>query len=540
MQSDWRWCSKCQGLAYSRLQPSVCPAGGSHDHSQSANYTLPIDDPSARGQPDWRWCRKCQGLAFSLMQPSVCPAGGSHDHSQSANYTLAIDDPSAPGQSDWRWCRKCQGLAFSLNQPSVCPAGRSHDHSGSGNYTLAFESAANSEGGFAKPYSIIKPASGEPASPEAASAPTTSWTTQDVIDPRIDVEAQYSLMRMFESGGDDAVDASAILSAIKSEILAGTYQQNQKKPALRAQKLGIGWWELFKGQPTERLAFCWKEPVESPPMIVMRKDVKSTREGLDPALRDAWRECGLPSSPPRPYDRTRPPHSTRPPSQGAFGSLRVKTVTEDRNPISGIDVYIYVAGQPAQRDARRSSDDGFADFDNLDVGNYDIRVYGHAGSDGRPKYFPVYRQVTVEANDIKVVVVTLARQGYSEPPVDLELKTIQEAYLRYTILGPPEVEEKWKRSSSFGTVEWRRVSITQRWVPKNASVKQTCDRSGKLPRRYSGLKGGLLKMNAEQIVIDYTFDPPPDDPNGTYGNMPATAEDVEKLWESGQDATPPC
>jgi hypothetical protein len=135
-QADWRWCNKCQGLTYSLGQPSVCPAGGSHDHRGSGNYALAVDDPSAQGQSDWRWCRKCQGLAFSLNQPSVCPAGGSHDHSGSGNYALAVDDPSAQGQSDWRWCRKCQGLAFSLNQPSVCPAGGSHDHSQSGNYTL--------------------------------------------------------------------------------------------------------------------------------------------------------------------------------------------------------------------------------------------------------------------------------------------------------------------------------------------------------------------------------------------------------------------
>jgi peptidoglycan hydrolase-like protein with peptidoglycan-binding domain len=135
-QAGWQWCNKCQGLAFSLNQPSVCPAGGSHDHIGSGNYTLAVEDPSAQGQPDWRWCNKCQGLAFSLSQPSVCPAGGSHDHSQSGNYTLSHNDPSAQGQSDWRWCSKCQGLAFSLNQPSVCPAGGSHDHSSSGNYTL--------------------------------------------------------------------------------------------------------------------------------------------------------------------------------------------------------------------------------------------------------------------------------------------------------------------------------------------------------------------------------------------------------------------
>jgi hypothetical protein len=119
----------------------VCPAGGGHDHSGSGNYALAVDDPTAKGQSGWRWCSKCQGLAFSedLVKPTVCPAGGSHDHSESGNYTLPHNDPSAPGQSDWRWCSKCYGLAFSLNQPSVCPAGGGHNHSASGNYTIAFD-----------------------------------------------------------------------------------------------------------------------------------------------------------------------------------------------------------------------------------------------------------------------------------------------------------------------------------------------------------------------------------------------------------------
>ena len=41
-----------------------CPAGGEHDFAASANYTLVINRAGAEGQSNWRWCRKCQGLAF--------------------------------------------------------------------------------------------------------------------------------------------------------------------------------------------------------------------------------------------------------------------------------------------------------------------------------------------------------------------------------------------------------------------------------------------------------------------------------------------
>ena len=135
-QAGWRWCRKCQGLAFAAGTPSVCPVDGAHDHSGSGDYLLVLDDPSAPGQSEWRWCRKCQGLAFGLNQPSVCPAGGAHDHTQSGNYTLTIGEPSGPGQSGWRWCSKCQGLAFAGSGPGICPAEGHHDHGASGDYTL--------------------------------------------------------------------------------------------------------------------------------------------------------------------------------------------------------------------------------------------------------------------------------------------------------------------------------------------------------------------------------------------------------------------
>ena len=91
-------------------------------------------------QDNWRWCNKCQGLAFAgNPSPGACPAGGTHDHSGSGNYILVLDSPIPIPftQDNWRWCNKCQGLAYAGN-PSVgaCPAGGTHDHAGSENYTL--------------------------------------------------------------------------------------------------------------------------------------------------------------------------------------------------------------------------------------------------------------------------------------------------------------------------------------------------------------------------------------------------------------------
>jgi hypothetical protein len=142
-QDNWRWCKKCQGLAFAgNPSPGACPAGGTHDHAGSGNYRVIQDPPILPpfSQDDWRWCNKCQGLAFGgNPTPGACPAGGTHDHAGSGNYSLMQNTPvSIPlTQADWRWCNKCQGLAFGGNRsPGPCPAGGTHDHAGSGNYAV--------------------------------------------------------------------------------------------------------------------------------------------------------------------------------------------------------------------------------------------------------------------------------------------------------------------------------------------------------------------------------------------------------------------
>src|SRR5215510_10690294 len=96
LQSEWRWCNKCQGLFYGpAVATSRCPAGGAHaapEQSGSANYSLDTaGDPSR--QSEWRWCNKCQGLFYYGPAGGGlrCPAGGAHAapaQSGSLNYSL--------------------------------------------------------------------------------------------------------------------------------------------------------------------------------------------------------------------------------------------------------------------------------------------------------------------------------------------------------------------------------------------------------------------------------------------------------------------
>jgi hypothetical protein len=117
-QQEWRWCSKCMGMAFGGGKPGPCPAGNRHDHSGSGNYGFPHNAPWVPGQRGWRWCSKCMGMTLG-PSGGRCPAGGSHALGASGHYTLLRN-----GQPGWRVCRRCQSLAFTAGQ---CPAGGAHD-----------------------------------------------------------------------------------------------------------------------------------------------------------------------------------------------------------------------------------------------------------------------------------------------------------------------------------------------------------------------------------------------------------------------------
>ena len=140
-QTNWRWCTKCQVLAFAGSpSPGPCAAGGSHDHTGSGDYGLMQNLSVPGAQSNWRCCDKCLVLAFA-GSPSLgpCAAGGSHDHTGSGDYVL-MQNVTVPGaQSNWRCCNKCLVLAFAGNpSPGACAAGGSHDHTGSGDYWISF------------------------------------------------------------------------------------------------------------------------------------------------------------------------------------------------------------------------------------------------------------------------------------------------------------------------------------------------------------------------------------------------------------------
>ena len=145
-------------------------------------------------------------------------------------------------------------------------------------------------------------------------------------------------MRMFTKNPVAAAAASAMLSAIKNGKLAGIYQPDQQVPALRAQSLGKGWWQLL---PNGVVALCVTGPEGKPPLIVFSKEAKSQSYLLDPALQSAWSACGIEWAEPRPYLATLPPKqpATAPPT-GQPTQLSVLVLDPASNPVAGATVSI--------------------------------------------------------------------------------------------------------------------------------------------------------------------------------------------------------
>jgi hypothetical protein len=87
-QSNWRWCKKCQVLAFwdGSRKPGPCPAGERHEHLESSLYSLK-HDTKIGGQNNWRWCSKCEGLVHGVLV-GKCPGGGNHELEMIFDYVL--------------------------------------------------------------------------------------------------------------------------------------------------------------------------------------------------------------------------------------------------------------------------------------------------------------------------------------------------------------------------------------------------------------------------------------------------------------------
>ncbi|MCI5142190.1 MAG: hypothetical protein D3909_10825, partial [Candidatus Electrothrix sp. ATG1] len=105
-----------------------------------------------------------------------------------------------------------------------------------------------------------------------------TYTTRDVIDKRISVPAQHSLVRLSKN---HATNASAVflLKAVKSGILAGIYCANWKLVANRAKKLGKTWWRIIPKEEDAVLILNPDKQSGKSPIIAFRRELDSRNEG---------------------------------------------------------------------------------------------------------------------------------------------------------------------------------------------------------------------------------------------------------------------
>lgn len=215
------------------------------------------------------------------------------------------------------------------------------------------------------------------AAPSAAQA-KDEWTTEDIIDNRIDVDAQYALMRMMSPRDfSQHFAGSAILSAVKSGELGGIYQADRGVPAQRAQKAGGSWWTIV---PKGFDATCYKAGTGAP-IIVYRPGIGGSRERLDPALRSAWESCGIPPAEPLPYRVTLhkppPPPTPAPPSLDPppAAGLTVHVIDTNGRAVSGATVD---TTDSAGGDSAETGGSGTVTFPSVPAGAVDVMVTGPA------------------------------------------------------------------------------------------------------------------------------------------------------------------
>lgn len=174
--------------------------------------------------------------------------------------------------------------------------------------------------------SPVEPQPQPPAQPQPATFVGPPWTAKDVIDARLDVQAQYALFRMFKGDPLQRIEASYILTAVKEGLLKGIYQEDQQVPALRAQELGKWWGQIL---PKGADGVCMTEPVDKPYIIAMRRGTPADKTRYDASLLEAWAQCSIHMNiPPRAYDPSAPgdPPATGTPMKCAGAEQKVALV----------------------------------------------------------------------------------------------------------------------------------------------------------------------------------------------------------------------
>lgn len=142
-------------------------------------------------------------------------------------------------------------------------------------------------------------ANSDPTPPPANNAVCT-LDSMDFVHKKIDIGAQYSLMRKMAGDRESQLEATSIFMAIEDGRLAGIYLPPRKPVSDRGRRMKPqrGYWDMI---PKGKDSVCLKKPAGEPPMIIYREKLSKAR--VDAALTAAWADCGL-ANVPEPCDYT--------------------------------------------------------------------------------------------------------------------------------------------------------------------------------------------------------------------------------------------
>jgi hypothetical protein len=132
-QSGWRECLRCRAVVHGGSLRCPSPSGV-HQLEDSPIGIEQAADLGPTHEAGWRWCRKCNVL-FSAVAGTSCPAGASHDGSESGNYVVPYSRILASGA--WSVCTAC-GAYFGTGASATCPS-TGGAHAASGQYWFGEE-----------------------------------------------------------------------------------------------------------------------------------------------------------------------------------------------------------------------------------------------------------------------------------------------------------------------------------------------------------------------------------------------------------------
>jgi hypothetical protein len=106
----------------------------------------------------------------------------------------------------------------------------------------------------------------------AATPRVLTYSTRDVIDARISVPAQHSLVRLSKNP-ETSADAVGMLEEVKARRLAGIYCVNWQNPSQRALRFGKAWWTVIPPSEDAILILDPGDPLHGPPLIAFRREL---------------------------------------------------------------------------------------------------------------------------------------------------------------------------------------------------------------------------------------------------------------------------